>query len=181
MVFFQIQSFHGLLLMLLLSLRKEINVITCLCFLLIKLECVSFPSLCLIENQQDNDFLQYLQKSWFEATCSMDQDAFKRFRLSWFQVEPRNLLYKNSSVTMCERSVAYSCLTLWDPMDCSLPGSSVHGTLQTRTLEWVAMPSSRGSSQCRDRTHISQVKMEKRLIIGCQRLGGKGRYSQMQF
>ena len=40
-------------------------------------------------------------------------------------------------------------------MDCSLPGSSVHGILQARILEWVAMPTSRGSSQPRDRTHIS--------------------------
>ena len=36
-----------------------------------------------------------------------------------------------------------SCLTLGDPMDCNLPGSSVHGILQARTLEWVAMPFSR--------------------------------------
>ena len=43
--------------------------------------------------------------------------------------------------------VAQSCLTLCDPMDCSPPGSSVHGILQARTLEWVAMPSSTGSSQ----------------------------------
>ena len=40
--------------------------------------------------------------------------------------------------------VAQSCLTLCDPMDCSLPGSSVHGILQARILEWVAF--SRGSS-----------------------------------
>ena len=38
-----------------------------------------------------------------------------------------------------------SCLTLCDPMDCSPPGSSVHGFLQATILEWVAMPSSRGS------------------------------------
>ena len=37
--------------------------------------------------------------------------------------------------------VAQSCLTLCDPMDCSLPGSSVHGTLQARMMEWVAFPS----------------------------------------
>ena len=43
------------------------------------------------------------------------------------------------------------CLTC-DPMDCSPPGSSVHGLCQARILEWVAMPSSRGSSQARDRT-----------------------------
>ena len=39
-----------------------------------------------------------------------------------------------------------SCLTLCNPMDCSPPGSSVHGILQARKLEWVAMPSSRGFS-----------------------------------
>ena len=38
------------------------------------------------------------------------------------------------------------CLTLGNPMDCSPPGSSVHGILQARILEWVAMTSSRGSS-----------------------------------
>ena len=40
-----------------------------------------------------------------------------------------------------------SCLTLCNRMDCNPPGSSVHGTLQARILEWVAMFSSRGSSQ----------------------------------
>ena len=48
-----------------------------------------------------------------------------------------------------------SCLTLCDPMDCSPPGSSVHGILQARRLEWVAMPSSRASSQPRDWTQVS--------------------------
>ena len=41
---------------------------------------------------------------------------------------------------------------LCDHMDCNLPGSSVHGILQARRLEWVAMPSSRGASLPRDRT-----------------------------
>ena len=50
-----------------------------------------------------------------------------------------------------------SCLTLRDPMDCSPPGSSVHGILQARILEWVAMPSSRGSSQPRDPNQISRI------------------------
>ena len=45
------------------------------------------------------------------------------------------------------------CLTLCDPMDSSPPGSSVHGILQARILEWVAMPSSRGFSQPRDRMY----------------------------
>ena len=50
--------------------------------------------------------------------------------------------------------VTQSCPTLWDPMDCSPPGSSVHGILQARTLEWGATPSSRGCSQPRDWTHV---------------------------
>ena len=48
-----------------------------------------------------------------------------------------------------------SCPTLCNPMDCSPPGSSVHGIFQPRILEWVAMSFSRGSSQSRDKTHVS--------------------------
>ena len=48
-----------------------------------------------------------------------------------------------SSLCMLSR---FSCVRLCDPMDCNLPGSSDHGILQARILEWVAMPSSRGSS-----------------------------------
>ena len=51
----------------------------------------------------------------------------------------------------------FSCVQLFDPMDCSTPGSSVHGISQARTLEWVATPPSRRSSWPRDRTHISYV------------------------
>ena len=50
-----------------------------------------------------------------------------------------------------------SCLILWDPMDCGPPGSSVHGILQVWILEWVAMPSSRGSSQLTNQTQVSYV------------------------
>ena len=53
--------------------------------------------------------------------------------------------------------VSQSCPTLCNPMDCSPPGSSVHGISKARMLEWVAMPSSRGSSQPRGRTHISHI------------------------
>ena len=51
--------------------------------------------------------------------------------------------------------IAQSCPTLCNPMDCSTPGSSFHGVLQARILEWVAIPFSRGSSQSRDRTMVS--------------------------
>ena len=53
--------------------------------------------------------------------------------------------------------VTQSCPTLCDPMDCSLPGSSLHGILQTRVLEWVAISFSRGSSQPRDWTWVSCI------------------------
>ena len=53
--------------------------------------------------------------------------------------------------------VAQSCLTLCDTMDCSLSGSSVHGILHARILEWVAIPFSRGSSQPRDWTQVSWI------------------------
>ena len=52
---------------------------------------------------------------------------------------------------------AQSCLALCDPMDCNPPGSSVHGLFQARTLEWVAIPSSRESSQPKDWIHISSI------------------------
>ena len=48
-----------------------------------------------------------------------------------------------------ESEVAQLCLTLCDPMDCSLPGSSVHGIFQATVLEWIAISFSRGSSQPR--------------------------------
>ena len=53
--------------------------------------------------------------------------------------------------------VTQLCPTLRDPMHCSLPGSSVLGILQARILEWVAMPSTRGSSQPRYRTQVSHI------------------------
>ena len=50
-----------------------------------------------------------------------------------------------------------SCPTLCDHMDCSPPGSSVHGILQAGILGWVAMPSSRGFSHPRDQTQVSHI------------------------
>ena len=51
--------------------------------------------------------------------------------------------------------VSQSYLILCNPMDSSLPGSSVHGILQARILEWVAIPFCKGSSQSRDKTQVS--------------------------
>ena len=56
-----------------------------------------------------------------------------------------------------ESEVTQSCLTLCNPMDCSLHGSSLRGILQARVLEWVAISFSRGSSQPRDWTQVSCI------------------------
>ena len=64
--------------------------------------------------------------------------------------------------------VAQSCPTLCDPMDCSLPGSSVHGIFQARVLEWIAISFSRGSARPRDRTQVSCM-VDRRFTIWATR------------
>ena len=59
------------------------------------------------------------------------------------------------SLSVC--LVTQSCLSLCNPMNCSPPGSSVHGILQARILEWAAISFSRGSFQPRDQTCISCI------------------------
>ena len=61
-----------------------------------------------------------------------------------------------SSLCVCA-NLLQSCPTLCNPLDCSPPGSSVHGILQARILEWVTISVSRGSSWPRDRTQVSYV------------------------
>ena len=73
--------------------------------------------------------------------------------------------YKVYYILKCERAstetkvseVTQLCPTLCDPIDCSLPGSSIHGIFQARVPEWVAISFSRGSSQPRDRTQVSRI------------------------
>ena len=55
--------------------------------------------------------------------------------------------------------------TLFNSMDCSPPGSSVHGILQERIMEWVAFPFFRRSSPCRDQTHVSYVSFTGRQVL----------------
>ena len=67
-------------------------------------------------------------------------------------------------VCVCTHLVDQSCLTLCDPVNCSLPGFSVCGILQARILEWVAVSSSRGSSRPRDQSLVSYVSCTGRLF-----------------
>ena len=64
-------------------------------------------------------------------------------------------------------SVAQSCPTLHDPVDCSLPDSSVHGILQGRILQWVATSSSRGSFQPRNRTLLLRCSSDYCSLCVC--------------
>ena len=57
-----------------------------------------------------------------------------------------------------------SCLTLYDPMNCSLPGSSVHGIFQEIVLEWIAISFSSRSSWPRDRTQVSRI-VDRRFTV----------------
>ena len=76
--------------------------------------------------------------------------------LNFKKVGRRHSLWLSVLSSTCMLAKSHS--TLCNPMNCGPPGSSVHTLLQARTLEWwAAMPSSRGSSQLRDRTLVSYV------------------------
>ena len=68
-------------------------------------------------------------------------------------------------VHVCVCSVAHSCLIRCDPMVYITQGSSVHGIFKSRILEWVAISTSRGSSLCRDQTHIFSLSWIGKWII----------------
>ena len=64
----------------------------------------------------------------------------------------------------CVFLITQLCLTLCDPMDCSLPGSSLHGILEARILKWVAISSCRGSSPPSGQTCVSCILSPFRLL-----------------
>ena len=74
------------------------------------------------------------------------------------QLPARHSCYLQTSLRSAQvkwREVAQSRPTLYDPVDCSLPGSSIHGIFQARILQWVAISFFRGASRPRDRTRVS--------------------------
>ena len=80
------------------------------------------------------------------------------FGVSALEVECQCCLMFSPQTESEIESVSYSVMTIpCDLIDCSPPGSSVHGILQARILEWVAISFSRGSSQPRDRTRLSHI------------------------
>ena len=75
------------------------------------------------------------------------------FAVMWMDLDSviQTEINQKNKYGMCVKLIQ-SCPSVCDPVDCSPPGSSVHGILQARILEWVAMPSSKGSSQHWDQT-----------------------------
>ena len=84
------------------------------------------------------------------AATQMDLET-----LALSEVSQKDRNHDTTYAVMC--LVTRSCPTICSPMDCSPPGSSVHGILQATALQWVAMPSSRGSSQPRDQTQVFHI------------------------
>ena len=89
-------------------------------------------------------------------------NAIKKYSFTFqlkLNIKNKNIMWKdNIDIPWKKESeVVQSCPTLCNPMDCSLPGSSVHGIFQARILEWVAISFSRRSSQPRDWTRVSHI------------------------
>ena len=84
--------------------------------------------------------------------------------ITFFLDTKKNIIHSSYIVLCCAKSLQ-SCLTLWDPIDCCPPGSSVQGILQARLLEWVSKSSSRRSSWSRNWTHLSCVSCIGRQIL----------------
>ena len=101
-------------------------------------------------------------EKWMNAYTSLSKISLRK---AWLFILFQSNIFWTMQLFFLEHSVylyiacmhAKSCPTLLWPMDCSLPCSSVHGILQARIVEWVASSFSSGSSQPRDRTHISFV------------------------
>ena len=112
-----------------------------------------------MEQKQSEASMLISDKMYFKTDCSKKRGrAFHNEK----RVDPKR--WYNNCKCICTLHAAaakslQSCPTLCDPIDGSPPGSSVHGILQARTLEWVAMPSSKGSSQPRDQTHIFYISL----------------------
>ena len=78
------------------------------------------------------------------------------------------LYYNTCMYFLCMHAKSLqSCLTLFNPMDCNPPGSSVHGIFQTRILEWVAISYSGGSSRPRNQIGISGISWMPEILCHC--------------
>ena len=90
---------------------------------------------------------------------SLSPSLPRRQNLPSWVFPPDTLREKQRTFLRCVCMLSrYSCVRLFVNLwTYGLPGSSIHGILQLKIMEWITMPSSRGSSQPRDRTHVSYV------------------------
>ena len=101
--------------------------------------------------------------SWTEEPGGLQSIALQRVGHDWAHTRIfTNIRFMTLTFDLTVQNhpsvlVSQSCPTLCDPMDCRLPGSTVHGILQAEILEQVAIPFSRGSSQPRDWTRVSPI------------------------
>ena len=98
---------------------------------------------------------------WNHPETILQTSLWKHFLQNQSMVPKRLGTAALEYLCMC----AQSCQTLCDPMDYSLPGSSVHGISQARILEWVAISFSRETSHPRDWTHISWITCTGRWLL----------------
>ena len=87
-------------------------------------------------------YYSVMKKWWSIAIFNNIYGYYAKWNIRWSEV-------------LVEMLVAQSCPTLWDPMDCNLPGFSVHQNLQARILKWFAIPFSRGSFWSKNWTWVS--------------------------
>ena len=106
--------------------------------------------------------LKGLKKRLGEESCEIEFASSLEFsngnRSMYLYTAFKSCFNPNLPTTIKDKSeseIAQLCPALWDPMDCSLPGSSILGIFQARILEWVAISFSRRSSQPRDWTQVS--------------------------
>ena len=106
----------------------------------------------------------------FKSQNQLQQPPSSRPFVLWtFKAHLFKLSLIGYSVGICiGGGVAQSCPTLCDPMDCSLPGASIHGIFQAIVLEWIAISFSRGSSRPRDRTQVSHI-IDRRFTVWATR------------
>ena len=139
-----------------------------------QLECGFFPEYKenpLNQGWPEPTFLYCIRLGCCEDEIGLDQGDGNEDGRTWldkrcvWEVFLLHLAYSKKchypTIKACVRAQSLqSCPTLWDPRDCSLPRSSIHGILQARILVWISMPSSRGPSWSRGRTHVSSFQMD---------------------
>ena len=108
-----------------------------------------------IQDEKQDEALCALEKqapeiARYHGSCWINPDSY-----IFSYIKKIKIINWDTCSSWLSSEVAQSCLTLCDPMDCSLPGSSIHGIFQARVLDWVAI--SGGSSRPKDRTQVSRI------------------------